>query len=241
MYSEKMEALIEATLADGKLTEKEKSALVRRAEEEGIDLTELEVYIDSILQKRNQAEVDNEAATERKAQHGELKKCPNCGAIITGMEAKCTSCGYEFRGLEANKSAQKLAEKLEAVEIGTGSDANFRMIDKKATIITAFPIPTTKEDLMEFLISMTAKEKVLGSYGYPDRPIKEAYRAKMGECITKARISFGNDPTMQQIIAEAQAALDVPLKNLGVLIAKIVGGLMAFALVGSLVTQCLGL
>ena len=56
MYSKEMEALIEATLADGKITEKEKEALVRRAENEGIDLTELEVYIDSILQKRSQAD-----------------------------------------------------------------------------------------------------------------------------------------------------------------------------------------
>ena len=54
MFSKEMEALIEATLADGQLTDQEKTALISRAEKEGVDLNELEIYIQSILQKRQQ-------------------------------------------------------------------------------------------------------------------------------------------------------------------------------------------
>ena len=56
MFSPELEALIQATLADGVLTENEKLALVRRAEKEGVDLAELEIYIDSLIQKRIQTE-----------------------------------------------------------------------------------------------------------------------------------------------------------------------------------------
>ena len=56
MFSKELEDLIQATLADGVLTDNEKMALVKRAEKEGVDLAELEIYIDSLLQKRIQTE-----------------------------------------------------------------------------------------------------------------------------------------------------------------------------------------
>ena len=52
MFSKELENLIQATLEDGVLEEYEKAALVKRAQNEGVDLTELEIYIQSILQRR---------------------------------------------------------------------------------------------------------------------------------------------------------------------------------------------
>lgn len=52
MFSKELENLIQATLEDGILEPYEKEALVKRAKAEGVDLTELEIYINSILQKR---------------------------------------------------------------------------------------------------------------------------------------------------------------------------------------------
>lgn len=46
--SEDLKALIDATLADGKITKKEKKVLFNKAEKEGIDLDEFEVYLDSM-------------------------------------------------------------------------------------------------------------------------------------------------------------------------------------------------
>ena len=236
MYSKEMEDLIEVTLADGILTDQEKQVLVKRAEDEGIDLNELDVYIQSILYKKKQAQIDQEVAEERQHKHGEIKKCPSCGAIITGMIAKCTQCGYEFRGLEANKSAEKLAEKLAAVK---GEDT-ITIQQKQASIISSFPVPNTKEDLMEFLISMTAAEKNLGQYAPGERALKEAYRSKMQECVTKARISFANDTMMQQIIAESQAVLNTPLKSTTMYVLKIVGAVFAVLLILALILIALG-
>ena len=44
MFSKEMEALIQATLEDGVLEDHEKAALIKRAQKEGIDLDELEIY-----------------------------------------------------------------------------------------------------------------------------------------------------------------------------------------------------
>jgi hypothetical protein len=70
--------------------------------------------------------------------------------------------------------------------------------------------------------------------------LKEAYRSKMQECVTKARISFANDPTMQQIIAESQAVLNTPLKSTTMFVLKIVGAVLAIWLIVGLILIALG-
>ena len=52
MFSKELENLIQATLEDGVLEEHEKAAIIKRAEREGVDIAELEIYINSLLQKR---------------------------------------------------------------------------------------------------------------------------------------------------------------------------------------------
>jgi hypothetical protein len=239
MFSKEMEALIQASIEDGVLTDLEKSVLVKRAQKENIDIDELEVYIDSLLQKQRKSNLILEKSDENSKEqwHGKVSKCPNCGAPVEAGIAKCVACGYAFSGLEANKSAEKLAEKLIAVK----GENQFERSEKQATIISSFPIPTTKEDLMEFMISMTAKEKVIGDFAQYDRCLKEAYRAKMGECITKARISFPNDPTVLSIIAETQAALDVPLRNIALVIAKWFGIVFAILLILAIILIAFGI
>ena len=59
MFSPELENLIQATLEDGILEVKEEAALIKRAQAEGVDIAELEIYINSILQKRKR-EADKE-------------------------------------------------------------------------------------------------------------------------------------------------------------------------------------
>ena len=61
MFSEELKELIDITLQDGVLTDQERAVIVKRAQKEGIDVDELEIYIQSLLQKRNQA-VTNETS-----------------------------------------------------------------------------------------------------------------------------------------------------------------------------------
>ena len=46
MYSESLEAIIDAALADGVLSDKEREVLHKRAAQEGIDADELDVVIE---------------------------------------------------------------------------------------------------------------------------------------------------------------------------------------------------
>ena len=63
MYNEELETLIDAALADGVLTEKEKQILFKRAQSLGIDLDEFEIVLDTrmleLQKKRNSSGVSN--------------------------------------------------------------------------------------------------------------------------------------------------------------------------------------
>ena len=47
MFSEELEALISAALADGAITDKERNVLIKRAVSEGVDPDEFELILDS--------------------------------------------------------------------------------------------------------------------------------------------------------------------------------------------------
>ena len=67
MFLKELENLIQATLEDGVLEPYELEALQKRAKAEGVDLTELEIYINSLLQKRNRELKEKEAAAQQQA------------------------------------------------------------------------------------------------------------------------------------------------------------------------------
>lgn len=152
MFSKELENLIQATLEDGVLEENEKAALVKRAEREGADIAELEIYINSLLQKRAR-ELENEKTAERKQAEKEKKeafgrKCPNCGAQVPPMTLKC-ECGYEFTKKESVSSAQVLFQKIS--KLSTEITDEDRRNEKIRETINLFPVPNTKEDIIEFL------------------------------------------------------------------------------------------
>lgn len=51
MYSKELEELISAAIADGVITDKERTVIRNRAEREGVDSDEVDVYIDGLLEK----------------------------------------------------------------------------------------------------------------------------------------------------------------------------------------------
>lgn len=205
MYNEELESLIEAALADGVLTDKKKQVLFKKAESLGIDHDEFEMVLDARLAKAKQAQQSTRAAKEK---IGNIVTCPNCGAQIPGGAAKCPECGFEFRNIEANRSVQRFAEGLNAVNdkmsdsFGLGSFLGFR--GKKSPVeqyISSFPVPNTADDLLEFLsfIQGQAKKHNLnlnlnGSTLSADSIQENAYWVLYEKCINMAKISFTSDP-----------------------------------------------
>ena len=59
--------------------------------------------------------------------------------------------------------------------------------------IKTFPIPNTKSDLIEFIISLKPKAQEFGPY-------MDAYLTKYKECLEKARFIFPNDKDIQALL-----------------------------------------
>ena len=204
MYPPELEKLIEAALMDGELTEKEKQILFKKATSLGIDLDEFEMVLNARLYEKQQSmkKVSDTPPPPKSNKYGEVKKCPNCGAILQSFQEKCADCGIEFRNAEANQSVKTLTEQLNIVEadiIKEYADKYKKMtsereekkqkeiLDKQAEIIKHFPIPSTKEDVLEllFYIAPKAKEK------YSKKQV--AWATKYNEMLMKSKILFAND------------------------------------------------
>lgn len=217
MYSEELENLVSAALADGELTEKEKQILFKKAESMGIDLDEFEMVLNAKLFEAkkslnvNETAENNKISAPRSDKFGDIRKCPSCGAILQSFQTKCDDCGYEFKNVDSVQSARKLFDLLQAVELRKSqqiaehekeknrrldqlsnrhnSDSGFvkvfggasrketqdeeredliremnkglvtieeKAIAEKANIIKNFPVPNSKEDLMELLAMATS-------------------------------------------------------------------------------------
>ena len=209
MFSKELEEVIEAALADGVLTDKERAVLHKRAQAEGVDPDELDVVIDGRLAKMKRQEdwlrpTPPKEATNQK--YGNVLKCPSCGAQVVGGSALCPECGYAFSNVGANSSYEKLSAKLEAIEVAYRDKVSLSIpiygvsnkVKEKANVIRMFPVPNTRADLLEFLASMSAQISSMkqnqSMQVFEHEMMRKAYEAKYEECVNKARISFANDP-----------------------------------------------
>ena len=205
-----MEHLIQMALADGELTEKEKQVLFKKAEAQGIDLDEFEMVLDARLYERQKAmqaaaPMAHDAAPNSN-KYGDVRKCPGCGAIVESFTTRCPDCGHEFKNVESVVSISNLFEKLESLEAqkvykqrrwGEDIDNSDEIDYKKANIIRTFPIPTTKEDILEFLSMAAPLGKKKGFFAsdesFGEEELRKAWREKCEQVIIKARFSMRDD------------------------------------------------
>lgn len=226
IYNQYLENLIEMALADGELTEKEKQVLFKKAEAQGIDLDEFEMVLDAKLYERKKATNSVNSipvgSAPKSDKFGDVKKCPNCGAIVESFKTRCQDCGYEFRNIGTVSSFTLLSSKLEELDrkkngkISLFGVSNDQVIDdKKASIIQSFPVPTTKEDILEFLsmavpLGKPATKSVfrtnLGAYEYG---IAKAWKSKCEQVIIKARFSMKDDRSTLDEINNYAASLNM--------------------------------
>lgn len=222
MYNEQMENLISAALADGVLTEKEKQVLFKRAQAMGIDLDEFEMVLDARLvelkkkeAKENaqyQIEMEKAKAAQKSApksdKFGDVRKCPACGAMVESFQTRCPECGHEFSNIEANSTTLKLVAALEECNKNYQSKGFFGGLSRtfgsdkntirKIELIKTFPIPNTKEDLIEMLTLAHANAGGSGFFNKDDtsdseRKIAKAWKAKEQQIRAKADIVLKDD------------------------------------------------
>ena len=168
MLSPELNSLIDASLTDGILTEQERAVIKKRALLDGFDPDEVDIYINSRLQ---QMQIDAQGAVAK------VRKCPACGAIISYMQTRCPQCGTEITNVGATKSVQKLSDMINEITATEYIKEKRQVRIKNA--IQSFPVPTTKEDIMEFLF-MAA----------PNAKKKTTFLSTLGPALTMGLIVF---------------------------------------------------
>ena len=218
-----LEELIEITLADGQLTEKERIVLFRKANELGVAQDELEIVLESKLFSIHKNSQNNSV------KFGEMKQCPSCNAPVNSFSSVCSDCGYEFRNIGANHSVKSLSEKLEKVvaecEIksyehmvgrGYGDEESARRDDiaaKQKFVIKNFPVPNTREDILELLYFIQPKIEI----GFrADKNVFD-WRNKYREIANRGKSSFQSDKKMLDEINQLQTDLN-KIKPIGYIV-----------------------
>lgn len=210
MYSERIEALINAALIDGKLTEKEKQILYKNAEAEGIDLDEFEMILDARLVELEKAKEETMKSAPKSNKLGDVRKCPACGALVNSFHRKCQECGYVFENIQVCTSVAQLSDRLMKAK----TEKSLK------SVISSFPVPSTKGDLMEFitllrpyiyksdttLIGLGKEPNSHWGSKYDAYLLNQAYLLKYKECLEKIKIYFPTDETLNQYVTELHEA-----------------------------------
>lgn len=102
---QELDDLIKEYLSDGIISPKERQVLLNKAQALGLNLDEVDLYIDAQQQKADQSVVA--IMNQRKG-----NTCPYCGAPIPLLADKCPSCG-QFITPESSKDLEEIFNHLE--------------------------------------------------------------------------------------------------------------------------------
>lgn len=142
---------------------------------------------------------------------GDVRKCPACGAMVESLMTKCPECGHEFINIEANSTTKKLMQKIDEIQAESSTMMNAIKSDNEKVAqeqryavekqirgridqaIQNFPIPNTKEDLIEFLTLCISNSHSNNS---------DAWKNKLKQVIAKAKVMLPDDEDVQSILRQ---------------------------------------
>ena len=102
---EELDYLIQEYLSDGIISDKERQVLLNKAQALGLNVDEVDLYIDAQQQKADQSVAA--AVSKRRG-----KTCPYCGESIPELTDKCPYCGKNITP-EASEELESLIEDLQ--------------------------------------------------------------------------------------------------------------------------------
>lgn len=172
MFSEELEMLIDAAIADGTITEKERIVLHKRAQAEGVDVDELDMIIDGRLAMAIQNAREDAIEAEKKP--STLQQLMNRINEIRNTN---------FKGSLFKKGSTKQTEAIVGV-------------------IRAFPMPNDREELLELaaFLSPYKKKNIFSTDDSEDYDIQMSYKDRYKELETKVKSQFSTDPQLMEAI-----------------------------------------
>lgn len=119
-----------------------------------------------------------------------LNECPNCGSAIGDSVAMCPYCQSQIPGRTISEWLREFFDKVDRA----------KSQKEKIEIIKIFPVPNTKEGILEFMIMACSN---FDAQDYVDNlaidDISDAWLAKIEQCYQKAKICFEGDSCFYKI------------------------------------------
>ena len=160
----------------------------------------------------------------------DILKCPNCSSNISSISIVCPFCGAEVASKEAPYSikefSRKMAELVEKEDVRKPthqskslfedrtyySNYDEENLERKTSLIYSFPIPSSVEELTEFMIMASNsfdvkygkntfwnRHTAKGAPAYDQIAMANAWISKMEQIYEKAKIQFPGDPMFKKI------------------------------------------
>lgn len=129
---------------------------------------------------------DTDKSVRKTVYSGELHKCPSCGENLDAFVSTCPSCGYELRGTSTADSIIEFSAKID----------NAQTDEQRANIIRNFPIPNSKEDILEFMVLASTNIQ-----GEQERMVFDAWLVKFEQSYQKAQLVITDNSVKNNIEA----------------------------------------
>lgn len=144
---------------------------------------------------------ESESPTKETKPKSGITRCPACGEIVDKNAVICPSCGFGIRDV-ADGSIALLSQKLDLIESKRPqkrkkdeNDTISATDERKISLIRSCPIPTNKDDLIEFA-AMASGNCVAPPndhmYRTAEDALADAWRSKFDQAYAKAEHLFGN-------------------------------------------------
>lgn len=144
---------------------------------------------------------ESEFPAKEKKPKSTITRCPACGEIVDKDAVICPSCGYGIRDV-ADGSIALLSQKLDLIESKRPQkrkkdekDTISATDERKISLIRSWPIPTNKDDLIEFA-AMASGNCIAppngNMYRTAEDALADAWRSKFDQAYAKAEHLFSD-------------------------------------------------
>lgn len=181
---------------------------------------------------------EEEIKQTKKTKKESVYKCPNCGSSLESYTSNCPYCHTELRNIKSSESMENFSKGLEKIkskempkyegkesllkktigidlskdiEAREEFESSFRrkINAEVANYINNYPVPNSKEDLIEFMILVTSN--ITTKDDCPTE-IKKAWESKMEQIYKKSKLTLKN-PNDIKIIEDLYNSKKQELKS----------------------------